>query len=51
MPWKNWTTIYITEDVINELKSLEINLSWFDLKKNNDKIKFLIANYKQSLEK
>jgi len=45
---KDYTTISIKDEVLEELKNLDITIQGFKLKFNNDKIKYLIDFYKNN---
>lgn len=43
---KNYTTISIEKDTLEELKNLEVDFHGFQMKTNSDKIKALIKLHK-----
>lgn len=45
---KNFTTISIKKEILDDLSDLKINFHWIEMTKNTDKIKALILIYKEN---
>ena len=45
---KQFTTLWISTDILKDLTELKVNFHWIEMTKNTDKINALILLYKEN---